>query len=140
MIPTSIIVHHSLTKDSETVSWGAIRKYHLSLGWQNIGYHAGIELIGDKYEILLGRLWDQSGAHCHQEGMNFTSLGLCLIGDFDQEPPDNEQLILAENLCKYWMKLFNISKDKVYRHSDFAKYKSCPGKLFPWAKFVAALV
>jgi len=53
MKPILIINHHSLTKDSGSVSWGAIRKWHMGLigGEDNyytnhpmidIGYHFGL--------------------------------------------------------------------------------------------------
>ncbi len=40
MKPEHIIIHCSGTEDSETVSWSAIRRYHIyDNGWANIGYH-----------------------------------------------------------------------------------------------------
>lgn len=140
MYPRHVIVHHSLTKDSKTVSWGAIREYHIkTLGWKDIGYHAGIELIGDEYQIMPGRPWNEEGAHCKEQGMNRQSLGICLVGNFDFAPPPHPQLELAVDLVRLWMKTFGITLDNIHRHSDFATYKSCPGTQFPWQKFLEML-
>jgi len=135
MKPEYIIVHHSLTKDSNTVSWGAIRKYHLSKGWSDIGYHAGIEFIQENIEVLLGRRWDKVGAHCSQDGMNKKSLGLCLIGNFDITVPDILVLDVATDLIRYWMRLFQIPAENVLPHRQFATYKTCPGRKFDFDFF-----
>ncbi len=128
MIPKKIILHHSLTKDSETVSWGAIRRYHTeTMGWTDIGYHVGIELINDHYEVLLGRMLNEPGAHTSKHNMD--SLGICFIGNFDlhEVTPDQWQLGIRVvcSLCQ----IFGISPTQIYGHRHFA-HKTCPGLKF----------
>jgi N-acetylmuramoyl-L-alanine amidase len=80
-----IVVHHSLTQDGNVVDWGAIRNYHKSLGWNDIGYHCGLELVDGKYQYQTGRPLDMTGAHTI--GLNDTHLGICMVGNFDIVTP-----------------------------------------------------
>lgn len=135
LVPKRIFVHHSLTKDSGTVSWGAIRKYHtrtLKPPFSDIGYHAGVELVlsGDEaeYEILMGRTWDKTGAHVR--GHNHDSLGICFVGNYDKISPRKEMLKAGAKVIALWLKLFNLSVDDIYSHHNFDIHKTCPGKLF----------
>ena len=126
-----IIIHHSATKDSGTVSWGAIRRYHTKeCAWKDIGYHFGIELVADvvasQYEILVGRSLALAGAHA--TGHNAHSIGICCVGDFDAVKPPKEQLEKLEWLIGE-LKAFFPSITKVSFHRDYAN-KTCPGKLF----------
>ena len=134
--PAKIVIHHSLTPDSGTVSWGAIRRYHTSPPpdgppygpYSDIGYHAGTELVYTEYETFIGRPWDKIGAHT--KGQNDKSLGFLFVGNYDLEPPPKRMLEVGAKTIALWMRLFNIPKDKIFRHSDFANYKSCPGVEF----------
>ena len=128
MKPEKIILHHSLTKDSKAVSWGAIRRYHMGdLGWQNIGYHFGIEDINGQYEILLGRMLNRNGAHC--QGMNGRSLGVCFVGNFDYAPPPPDQWARGLELVKWLLHQYGLKVSDVEPHRKYAK-KTCPGRLF----------
>ena len=138
MRPTNIIIHHSLTKDSGTVSWGPIRKYHLGLGWRDIGYHYGIELVNSEYEILLGRMANEEGAHTR--GMNNTSLGICCVGNYDKQPPPKALLDKLRQLCLFLMVQYAIPPENIYGHRIFATYKSCPGNLFDMDAFRKSLI
>jgi len=136
MTPEYIILHHSLTKDGATVSWAAIRRYHTqTLGWREIGYHFGVELVGSRYEILTGRLMTEVGAHCKTSAMNHRSLGICLVGNFDLAPPDMDQWAVALALVRSLCAVFSIAPKNVLGHTELAPYKSCPGRFFDLTSF-----
>ena len=127
MIPRRIIVHCSATKDSGTVSWGAIRAYHKErLGWIDIGYHFGIEDVNNHLEILIGRMPDEIGAHCRNR--NLGSLGICVVGDYDKDILTlNHEKLLAKLV--HWLILnYRIPFTEIYGHRDFDSHKSCPGE------------
>jgi hypothetical protein len=134
MYPDKIIMHHSLTKDSGTVSWNAIRKYHMGVkGWDDIGYHYGIEVIDGRHEILVGRLMTEQGAHT--KGQNGSSLGICLVGNFDVERPVKEMWDLAVSLVDSLCSILYITSNSVYSHNRYAPDRSCPGKVFNMDRF-----
>lgn len=126
-----IIIHHSGTADGPTLSWGAIRKWHVDHnGWADIGYHAGCELVGDHYEVLYGRPWDRAGAHCPTQ--NAVALGFCFVGDFTEMPPPEAQIDAGARLIREWLRLFAIPVTEIYPHYRFSD-TDCPGKEFDWA-------
>ena len=140
MKPSHIILHHSLTKDSETVSWGAMKRYHTEeLLWRDIGYHFGLERVENDYQILVGRMMNEPGAHCKERGMNRISLGICFVGDYDAEEPPHEMWILGQRLVVSLMDVFKIPKENILGHYELAPYKSCPGVNFDVEEFRAGL-
>ena len=129
MIPNKIILHHSLTKDSKTDSWGTIRDYHVGmLGYRDIGYHFGIELVGSYYETLMGRSPLEDGAHTI--GQNNSGIGICFVGNFDVDEVPPGQWQAGIRLVRWLMTTYHIKAADIYGHRDFASYKSCPGAKF----------
>lgn len=133
--PEVIIVHHSGGSDANTLldtsnqTAQIIKDYHLSLGWENVGYHWLIEKSG---RIVKGREENYHGAHC--TGWNQKSIGICVIGNFDITLPTKEQEISLTKLLKEILVRYPQCKDKIYPHRKYAK-KSCYGKLLSddWA-------
>lgn len=149
--PEFIIIHHSHTPDGKTLSWEAIRKYHMETnGWYDIGYHRGVELVGDKVVILKGRPDDVSGAHVKELHINSRSIGICVVGNYDEEKPDWAHLNALKEICHVYMINYNIPVSKVLGHREVGRlagfdwekgqYKSCPGKLFDMNEFRKFLV
>lgn len=140
--PNYIIIHHSLTKDGKQVDWQAIKDYHVKeKGWNDIGYHLGIEGVDGKYMVLKGRDETTIGAHCKEGEMNRQSLGVCFVGNFDKWEVPEAQWGLGIRTVKDLMIKYKIPAVNVMGHGEvMRKYKasyvkSCPGDLFSMSKF-----
>ena len=144
--PEYIIVHHSLTVDGPTLSWEAIRKYHIEKnGWFDIGYHQGVEDVGGIMQVFRGRADKTSGAHCKELGMNSKSIGICVVGNYDIIEPPESHLIALRQICNAYMVNYEIPVDKILGHREVGlmagfdwkkhQYKSCPGSKFDMDAF-----
>ncbi len=131
LLPTKIILHCSATADTESKSWEAIRRYHVEEnGWSDIGYHFGIENVGGDIMVYRGRPWWIKGAHCAAAGRNHDSLGVCVVGKYDNDPPSPEIYKAVIDVLKTLCAVFWIDTEKVYGHSEFEPMKTCPGVMW----------
>lgn len=151
MKKTHIMIHHSLTKDSSTVSWDDIERYHTKkkeeggvYEFDDIGYHYGVEKCEGKYQALVGRPEQDNAAACYQDTMNRRAIHICCVGNYDVDEPSSEMLdLLVKRLInpirdRYSMGVkgigLGISKEKfnywIVFHRQYAPYKSCPGTKF----------
>jgi len=128
MLPENIILHCSATPDGETFSWGAIRRYHIETnGWSDIGYHYGIERYNRGVVLLQGRKPWVTGAHCRAGGRNADSLGLCVVGCFDEVGPSPELYLVTTMTLRSLAFTFHIPPERIYGHREFESAKTCPG-------------
>ncbi len=134
---TFLIVHHTATSRDLTTA-EAVRRYHVeSRGWGDIGYHYFIEADG---RLRKGRPDNVRGAHCRADEMNGKSLGICLAGHFDLEPPTIEQMITLAALLKALMSKYEVPAGKVLGHCEVpGTDTSCPGEVMrEWVKIFRA--
>lgn len=117
-----IAVHHSQRKID---SVKRIKDLHIKINkWEDIGYHWLIDKKGKLYE---GRLEKFIGAHVL--GHNKNSLGICLIGNFDEETPTKKQMQTLIKFLKEKIKKFKIPVKNILGHREFSGVKkTCPGK------------
>lgn len=121
-----IIVHCSDTPDRPNVSWDDIKRYHTEdLGWQDIGYHYGIEMIGGDYALVVGRPHSMVGAHCRWR--NSVALGLCIVGEYDTLPPSPLLWEITVETLAHLCQAFDIDPHNVKGHREYDDGKTCPG-------------
>lgn len=126
-IPAWLIIHHTGGTDANPLAdtshhtFKTVQQYHISKGWEDIGYHFYIEKDGT---LMLGRAENYHGAHTL--GYNTKSLGICLAGNFDFSRPTEAQektlKILLQDLCAKYL----IPRENIVPHRRFAE-KSCYG-------------
>lgn len=128
-----LIIHHTHNPNLDLQS---THKLHIErFGWAGIGYNYIIERDGRIYE---GRGL-KVGAHA--KGNNKDSIGIALVGNFDEDIPGDIQMKPLIELCIDFMYEYDIEVNKVIGHRELdGVTKSCPGNLFDMNKFREVLL
>lgn len=133
-----IIIHHSATDEGNALRF---YKFHRSRGWENLGYHFLIDNgTGGKQDgqIEVSPRWlkQQNGAHCQAGDMNYKGIGICLVGNFNQERVSQKQLESLVYLVNILRDYYKIPLKNIIGHKEVKGAKTeCPGKYFPWVEF-----
>lgn len=135
-----ITVHHSAEADpvpldgslqSSAEGLRQIQRSHLKSKqppWGDIGYHF---LIDPQGRVFQGRELTWQGAHASGNN-NIQNIGVCLMGNFEEERPTPEALESLRKLLDNLRRVYSIPRREVHTHREF-KQTACPGKfLQPW--------
>ena len=118
------VIHHTASQNSTLES---IHRWHQEgRGWYGIGYHYVITRDGD---IFKGREDNQQGVHAGTFA-NQESIGIALVGDFENNHPTSEQLDSLSWLFKDH--LFPKHGELVISGHNDHMNTACPGRNFPW--------
>lgn len=140
-----IVIHHTATS---TGSVESIHQTHLARldadgkPWRGIGYHF---VIGNGHGMPDGHIeatfrWrDQiDGAHAGDATYNTQGIGVCLIGNFEQDPPTEAQLEALATLTRSLTAEYDIPPQNIKGHCD-VKSTACPGRYFPMQELTQIL-
>lgn len=121
----TIIVHHTAGPATQTPA--DIARYHTQpgnhicdAGCPGIGYHYMIDRSGNAYQVN-----ELKTISYHVTNANTRSVGVCLIGNYDNLSPTTAQLKTVESVIKEINRKVG-KKLSIAGHRDFAN-KSCPG-------------
>jgi len=138
---THLIVHHAASANTSTNWPGVVRSiwdFHVNFnGWDDIGYNWLIDPLGQVYE---GRGDNVRGAHfC---GTNSGTVGICMLGNFQTEPPKDSAVEKLSKLLAWKSCDIDIDPiDTAFHNSSGLQLNtisghrqgcstSCPGDLF----------
>jgi hypothetical protein len=132
MLPVKYItVHHDgmspfLAKDerSSAARIELIRTGHRGKEWGDIGYHYLVDRGGRVWE---GRDIKWQGAHVKY--CNEGNLGICCLGNFDEQSPSPEQIAALEKVLTVMMEKYRVPVSRVKTHQEWASaHTACPGQ------------
>lgn len=113
-----VVVHHTASASDITVD--DIHQMHINNGWVGIGYNIVVYPDGTIHE---GRPIDCSGAHC--EGENGHSIGVNLVGNFEEYAPTEAQITSLKDVLR-WL-TDNYGGIEIAGHREY-NATACPGQ------------
>ena len=140
----NIVIHHSATRVGNVKG---MDEYHRKVRHMENGlaYHF---VIGNGKgmpdgEIAAGGRWSKQlpGGHLASEALNRVSLGVCLVGNFQETSPTSAQIKSLAALINYLMGKCRLTAKAVKTHQQInTVYTECPGKKFPVSSLKKLLV
>lgn len=142
--PKWIILHHSGGSDAVPLldtsnqTFEMIDQYHKER-WDgttksSLGYYCGYHYVIEKSGKVTQARQDLEGG-AHTIGMNYSSIGICMIGNFDLTMPSLAQTQALVTLLSKLQGRYIIPSSKIVPHRTFAK-KTCFGNNL-WATWGA---
>ncbi len=135
-----IVIHHSGTRSGSMAAFD--RHAREARGWEGVGYHF---VIGNGSGSPNGRIevtfrWEDQmhGAHAGVRRYNQYGIGICLVGNFNNDRPTSAQMRSLVELTTYLQGKHNIPTSRIYGHRD-VKSTDCPGHNFPFDEFIRKL-
>ncbi len=138
-----IVIHHS---GSPNASIQGMDYYHrVERHMENgLAYHF---VIGNGHsmkdgEISVGHRWTAQldGGHLASEALNKKAIGICLVGNFDEDRPTRKQMESLHALVEYLLARCRLGHSAVKTHQQINPiYTRCPGRLFPTKTFLQEL-
>ena len=134
-----LVVHHAATPRTTTVE--QIRDYHVNHnGWRDIAYHYVLRMPTDEsaVQIAPARKQDgdvyiepgEEGAHVYGY-VNYSSLGICLVGNFDEEKVPKRMYETLVQLLTSFLIAYELDETAVVGHREVPDQNTaCPGSQF----------
>lgn len=123
---TVIVVHHSATRRGGAALFD---KDHRAKGWEGVGYDF---VIGNGTDTGDGELevtfrWREQRDGAHVKGWNEVSIGICLVGNFEETDPTPAQRATLETLLRHLRRRFGIPPERIVGHKTLNP-TACPGR------------
>jgi hypothetical protein len=133
---TAIVLHHSATKRGSAALFDT---QHRAKGWGGVGYAF---VIGNGTDTGDGEIevtfrWREQRDGVHAKGWDDVSIGICLVGNYEETPPTPAQREALVRLLRHLRRRFSIPAERVVAHQKLNP-TACPGRLFPMQDVVAA--
>ena len=129
-----IIVHHSATSVGSAKGMDTYHREKRRME-NGLAYHF---VIGNGRgmkdgEVAVGNRWTRQlqGGHLSSEKLNEVSIGICLVGNFNETQPTRDQLDSLESLLEELMDRCNVPESAIKTHKQIQPgHTECPGKRF----------
>ncbi len=141
-----IVIHHSATPNGNMAIFD--RWHRDGNQWDGVGYDFvignGTDSRDGAIEVTFRWREQKIGAHCKTANnwSNENTIGICLVGDFEQTAPSSAQMQSLAQLVGFLQQRYHIPLNRLYGHNSVpgARFTECPGSHFSFPDLHALLV